>query len=243
MTKFLSGREARQGAQLFVSVAACLFLASCTVGTPPSAAFSGAADLTQHSLGPAGLRKAPSVRLTQDDASESSSAPVSSFQVSLARRQLDAYWEPVDELFAIGFAYSYEEPDSLGFELGFQYARDSATAFSPLIGSSIAIDLDSIEFNAGLRKTFARDAPIQPFVGAGVTFIQAQLAGEGLGVSVSDNDSSLGLYLHGGLMIPFGDRFRIGLDLRIVRGTEGELFGAEGDMDYEQFGVLFDWTF
>ena len=64
-------------------------------------------------------------------------------------------------------------------------------------------------------------------------------AGEGWDFWASGiNDYSFGYYGTAGIYFKVGDRFNIGMDGRIVRGTSIALEGREGDADYEQVSLL-----
>ena len=165
-------------------------------------------------------------------------------QLTLSDRQLDeAIWAPTDSPLAVGVAYVSEDPATLGFELGLSYARDSETGFIPGLNSALTVDFDMLELSAGIRKTLLQDKPIQPFVGAGVSFVALDYGGQSSGISFTESDSSAGVYVRAGLMIPLSERFKIGVDAKVLRGTQVDLFGFSFDVDYEQFGLVFEIQF
>jgi opacity protein-like surface antigen len=161
--------------------------------------------------------------------------PANSVRVGVGAHGLDeSYWSQVDQQLVIAFEYVRETPDApLGFEAGFQTA--AATDHVSASGTD-GIDTTSTEFElyGGLHKTFRRDSVVQPFVGAGVTYVEAGLEVASDTYTLDDNDTSIGYYVHGGLQARIANHLVIGLDLRIVRGTAVTLFDQSGDADYEQ---------
>jgi hypothetical protein len=166
------------------------------------------------------------------------------FSVLLGSRALDSdHWEPTDEPDVFGLGYVHEGADApLGVELGFQFGRDSGSEFASGVGT-IDVTADVGNVYVGMRKTFLRDKVVQPVLGAGLelgfTNYEASLGS----VTIDDNDTSPGVYLHGGLLFQVSRSVRLGVDVRIGRGSDVTLFGADGDFDYEQFGLLMELLF
>ena len=73
--------------------------------------------------------------------------------------------------------------------------------------------------------------------------VTAEIEGSGLGVTVAEDDTTAGVYLRVGFLVPLGDGFRMGVDAKILRGTDVSAFGVSGDVDYDQFGLVFEWAF
>jgi opacity protein-like surface antigen len=68
------------------------------------------------------------------------------------------------------------------------------------------------EFNLGIRRAFGD--VVRPYVGGGVAAVSATLKGSSLGISYSDNDTAIGLWVNGGVYLTIGNTFNVGLDLR-----------------------------
>jgi len=153
--------------------------------------------------------------------------------IYLGRRSLDEDdWSPLEDQATFGLEFSMEAPDSaIGWEIGLMGSGTSETVLAT------SVDATTGEFYGGVRKTFMRDTTIQPYFGAGVSFITAKLEGGG----VSDDDSSLGFYGHGGATAQLGQSFQIGLDLRTLFGTDVNLFGVDADVDYFQLAIVLGW--
>lgn len=166
------------------------------------------------------------------------------FTVLLGSRTLDSgFWGPTDEPVVFGLGYAYEGNDEpLGVELGFQFGSDTGSApVSGLVTADAAANIGNVYF--GLRKTFLRDKAVQPFFGAGVELgFTAVEVGLGTG-KVKDDDTSAGIYFHGGLLFQVTGSVRFGVDVRVGRGGEVTLFNGDGDLDYEQFGLLMEVLF
>jgi len=166
------------------------------------------------------------------------------FTVLLGSRSLDSdYWEPTDEPVVLGLGYLHEGAEApLGVELGFQYGRDTASVFVSGLGT-IDLTADVGNVYVGMRKTFLRDKVVQPFLGAGVelgfTTMEASLGA----TTVEDDDTSAGLYFHGGLLFQVSRSVRLGVDVRIGRGSDVTLFDVDANIDYEQFGLLMEVLF
>ena len=169
-------------------------------------------------------------------------------QLTVASRQLDNVWTPVDEAMAFGLAYSYEAP-VLGYELGLQYTSEDDDSVVDLLGVSVplSVQLDTMELYGGVRKTFFEGSAVRPYVGAGVTLIQADAEFDLGGIAADFDDQGFGGYVRAGLLVPINDRFRIGLDARFVRGVEFDFDPAGGsdslDGDFDQFGLVFEYLF
>jgi hypothetical protein len=164
---------------------------------------------------------------------------VSSLNLLFGMRRLDEDdWEPVDELGVFGLEYANERPNAaLGFEFGLSIAAAEEDEFVTGLGD-VEFTNRALEIYGGLRKTFFADAAVRPYLGAGVTAIGVEVEGESGGVSADDDDSTFGGYAHGGLEFRITNSFRLGVDARAVFGTDVDLFGASGDVDYEQLALV-----
>ena len=162
-------------------------------------------------------------------------SPANSVRVGVGGNSLDeSYWGKVDQQLVIAFEYVREAPGApLGFEAGFQTAattdHDSASGVGEFDTTSSVFEL-----YGGLHKTFRSDSVVQPFVGAGVTFVETGLEVAFDTYTLDDDDTSFGFYVHGGVQARVTTNLVIGLDVRVVRGTTVTLFDESGDADYEQ---------
>jgi hypothetical protein len=147
-------------------------------------------------------------------------------------------WTPVEDQVSSAFEFVREPADSLlGFEIGTQFGISGERI--QVAGSGDADVVSTIsELYGGVHRTFFRDSSTQPYIGGGVTLLYARFATDFGNVTTSDEDTSAGLYLHGGVQTHLGTNFIIGLDLRTVFGTDITLFGSSGDADYGQLAFF-----
>lgn len=160
---------------------------------------------------------------------------VRSFDFTLGQRRLDEDdWEPLDEQAAVGFQYAQQSNGApVGFEVGLLLSFDDDTI------SGVDVEAAVGELYAGVHRSFGSSASsVRPYVGAGLALISAEIEGSSGGTSVDDDDSSPGIYAHGGVAFQAGSNFRFGIDLRLLTGTDIDLFGVSGDADYVQLGLF-----
>lgn len=154
----------------------------------------------------------------------------------LGGRSLDEdFWQPLEDQGVLGLEVSLEKPGSaVGWELGIMGSGDSDD-----IGP-VDVDASTLEFYGGVRKTFGEPGPgIHPYLGAGLSFIGARVEGG----SVSEDDSSLAVYAHGGVLGQISESFFIGADLRALFGSDIDFGSVSGDVDYTQIGIVLGWAF
>jgi len=166
--------------------------------------------------------------------------PNSKFDVYLGVRSLDEDdWAPVEDQGTLGLEYVHEHPaDLVGFELGL-FASGNTKHDVQIGGGTFDVRGRTTELSVGLRKTFCEDPTcVTPYVGAGLSLIRADFKGASGGSSAEDDDSSAGIYAHGGIDIPLGPGVTIGLDLRLLGGTDITLFGVNGTADYGQIALV-----
>lgn len=161
------------------------------------------------------------------------------FHALLGARQFgdDDYWSPLDEQGVLAVEFAHEPPGApVGFELGCALAgaTDSINNFDRTAAE--------VELYGGFRKTFFREGALRPYLGAGLSLVSVAEEDETVIGSLDDDDASAGLYVHGGLELAVGDAFSLGLDARVLTGTDVELFGVSTDADYTQFALFFGWS-
>jgi len=154
-------------------------------------------------------------------------------------------WEPVDQHGVFGVTVDFGGADwPVHIEAGFYASADEETVFDDTLLLEADLTAAVAEFCFGVNKTFEPGEKIRPFIGGGLASVaaDAELDSEILG-SVDDDDSSLAAYVHGGVFWRLGKRFNIGLDGRIVTGTDLTLFEEDIDADYVQLGLVlgFGW--
>ena len=123
--------------------------------------------------------------------------------------------------------------------VGYYHSSDDGTlATFPILGA-VDIDGDLSEWSLGAHKVWKLSNPARPFLGGGVTFLDAEAKVDSAFGDADDDDSTTGLYLEGGVFFRLAGNLNLGLSGRIVEGTDVTLFDVDGDADYYQVGLLF----
>lgn len=165
-------------------------------------------------------------------------------QFLIGQRYLGDFWEPLDRPSNYGLEIDFApESSPVRAALAIFVANDSARVTTPFFGDTGKVEDGFFEFSAGFLWHPVRHAVVRPYLGAGVLKMYAA-TGSTWGIFSSDeSDNSFGFYGNLGLFFKVGERFNIGLDGRIVRGTKITLAGLEGDADYTQASMLvgFSW--
>lgn len=101
------------------------------------------------------------------------------------------------------------------------------------------LDTATADVSFGVVWYPIKDRTTRPYVGGGFSSIGVA-ADDGFD---SESDQSFAAYINGGVFWRLGQRFNIGLDLRINRGGEVTLGDETFATDYEQLGLLlgFGW--
>lgn len=164
----------------------------------------------------------------------------SKIDLYLGGRALDEDdWSPVEDQTVLGVEFVHEGLDwPVGYEIALSVSEKSKDDVR--VGpTTVDVTGKTGEIAAGVRKTFLKDERFHPYLGGGLAAIQAKFRGEdSTGVSASDDDTSGAFYVHGGVDFDLGPSFVIGLDLRMLFGSDITLFGVNGDADYGQLALL-----
>ncbi len=166
---------------------------------------------------------------------------VLSFMVGARFLDGDQY-RPVEDQGVFGVEYAWLPVAGLvGIELGgsistiqddFSVLGVTFTASSEIgelyIGGRVEVDLGLL--------------PMRVFAGAGGTLLLGSFGLEHGGRVVDSNDASTGLYAHAGAVLDL-DGVLAGFDIRGVGGTEIDIYGRTGDLDYVQAALLFGVAF
>lgn len=183
---------------------------------------------------PAEVRPEPAAGSTREvpqDAPAASTDGISqalAFQVGHRIFQDDDLFGPVDSAAAVGLEYSRVRADGLGFELGLlgSLGVDDGQDDPNVIGVAA-------ELYGGVRKAFDLGR-FRPYAGAGATVLLVDINDDSGPQVPDDQDASLGVYLHGGVLYPVSETTSVGVDLRYVGGTSLDLGPFSGDADYLQ---------
>lgn len=110
-------------------------------------------------------------------------------------------WSPAQDQLEAGLLLDVEPPQ---WPLGL--AADFLFGFS----SGAGVDVQINEYDLGLRKVFEIVPLVHPYVGGGVSIETAELSGGG----ASANDTGVGYWIGGGLMMHILAIINIGVDVR-----------------------------
>ncbi len=154
----------------------------------------------------------------------------------LGLRSLDNDFEPVEDQTAIGGTFDWSVSDwPINLEAGLHYSTED----DEISGTDIDVEVSILELNFGVNKTWdvGGGKNIHPFVGGGLTLFTATVEVEG----DDEDDTSLGLYGHGGIFWRLGESFNIGVEGRIVRGAEVDFGDESSDGEYFQTSLILGW--
>lgn len=176
----------------------------------------------------AGCSSLPDRSSLLDDAKADES--IVNFNVYAGQRMVNEDdWEPVEDQMVIGVEVEkYDPHESFGWEAAIFYASDDGTNFGGNVSAS------ATEFAFGIRKTMNLSGRLRPYIGIGLAGIKAELKD----AAGDDDDSTAGVYGHGGLYWDVGQNFHLGVDVRGVFGTDVTLNGNDADVDYVQGAVF-----
>lgn len=154
----------------------------------------------------------------------------------------DMFYEPVEEPFVLGFDYArrFQPGSPLGFEIGIFLAGDNEE--ENVLGSDVDLTTFFVEGDLGLRLSHDINR-CQVFVGGGVAAILADVEIDVDGSNVlSEDDFTVGPYVHAGAIVYVSSNFFLGIDARLVTGTEIDFPSfVETDADYFQVALLLGW--
>lgn len=100
-------------------------------------------------------------------------------------------------------------------------------------GFEVTVAIADVAF--GVNWSILKDGNVRPYLGGGVSTV---------GVAIDDDvdddaDQSFGYWAHGGVLFRLGNRFNVGLDARVLRGTDFRVLGVDFDADYETYSLFF----
>ena len=146
-------------------------------------------------------------------------------------------WEPFESQVLFGANVDFgKEGWPIQMVAGVHASVDAETAFGVDLTATIT------ELSFGVSKIWKVGKNTRPHIGGGAAMVTAALEAElGSFGSTSVDDSSPGFYVDGGVYWRLGRRFNIGVDARVMLGTDIEFYGIKGDANYTQIGLLLGW--
>jgi len=134
----------------------------------------------------------------------------------------------------LGIEFVHEARESV---VGWEFGLAGSAEEEEVLGTDV--EATTGEVYAGIRKSIG-SAMLRPYIGGGVAYIQSELEASGLG---SVDDGSIASYVHVGVSLDIVPGFFIGLDLRILIGSDLDYGPIESDADYEQLALTIGGAF
>jgi hypothetical protein len=99
------------------------------------------------------------------------------------------------------------------------------------------------ELSFGIARVWATEGRTRPFLSGGLSFVGTGYEFDTVSSgNPDDDDSSIGVWIEGGVYWRLTRHFNLGLFGRALGGTDITLFGIEGDADYWQAGPMLGWS-
>ena len=151
-------------------------------------------------------------------------------------------WEPVEDQSEFGIKLdlrSKDWPVNIAIDyLASKSDEESVLLFDPDLGTvELELEGETSELNLGVRKIWDHFPYVRPFIGGGLSFITAEAKGSALGVTISDDDSGVGIWIDGGVYWTLADHFNIGLEAAFS-SAEVTLFDVDVEAGGGHFGIL-----
>lgn len=154
----------------------------------------------------------------------------------------DEDWAPVEDQSEAGIEFDFRETSwPVNWVLGLRRSESDETFVDPVFGP-VAATGRTTEFSFGVRKIWDQGPIVSPYLGGGLALVNAEFEATVSGASGSDSDSSVGLWLGGGVYFTLADHFNIGIDLRFS-AAQATLFGVEGEAGGRHLGLLVGYHF
>lgn len=162
------------------------------------------------------------------------------FNVVLGGRQFDDtdMWEPVDTQFVLGANFDFAIERWVVNWIFSLYTSDHDSTVD-LSGVPISVELSTLELATGVVKYWGKTT--RPYIGGGFSFINADLTGGALGLTASDDDTSVAGYINGGIYWRIGRLFNVGIDGRVLAGSDLQIFNTNTNANYYQAGLILGW--
>lgn len=152
----------------------------------------------------------------------------------------DDFWEPLEEQDDYGLTVDFGEPNwPVNIAIGYyQSSGDGTVASFPVLGP---VDAEGTinEWSLGAHRVWTLRSPVRPFIGGGLTYVETEADLDSALGGTSDDDSSNGVYVEGGVYFRLAEVLNLGVQGRMTEGTDITLFEGDGDADYYQVGLLF----
>jgi len=173
-------------------------------------------------------------------------------QRALAEGELEDAGADSASQFGVAVSLDFDWPVALALDL-LSSSDDETQDLSTSFPFQIATDVETLEFDVGIRKFFLEESKFRPYIGGGLAWIQLEATqvesgsfGPGTEYSttvVDDDDAGAGLWLDGGFLYRFGS-FHVGVDVR-WSDASADLIpnGSTGSVDLDSGGTQYSAAF
>ncbi|MCP3918475.1 MAG: porin family protein [bacterium] len=163
----------------------------------------------------------------------------SRLEVLYGERNLDNDFDPIDEPDVLGATYmTFRDGELAGWEIGYQRVNDDDEV------GSIDIDLEMNEIFGGGRYEFdVGHGPVHPYIGAGLSYLDAEVEASSGSLSGDIDDETLGIYAHAGVYVNVGGELTLGVDFRALFDADLEFGGVDTEGDYTQLAFTIGFGF
>ena len=160
--------------------------------------------------------------------------------VVVALRSVDeGFWSPTDDHLANGIDVDFRKPSwPISLKVGIHESSDEVKVGAGLFGQggTVVNEGEILELAVGVSKTWKPGERTRLVLGGGASLVRAKIENRGIGLE--DDDSSAGIHATAGVYWVRGGFFNVGIEARVLNGTDLELLGRKGDADYSQVGLL-----
>ena len=171
-------------------------------------------------------------------ASVYSSDSTSTIKLLLGGKSLNSKWGSDDFMNSIGFLFTYQ-PMSLPIGLAIDFYGNGSESNSSGIETETIIG----EVNFGIRwQPVIQSSAITPYLGAGISYAEAELEYIDSGIKRKSDDSAGGYWLGGGVDYIFAERWTFGIDARFS-SVDVKLNGQDRDAGGFGLGIALGYRF
>jgi hypothetical protein len=124
-------------------------------------------------------------------------------------------------------------------EFGLHYSEDDKS-FTDAGTGTVRERAQIGEVSAGYLKIFLLGR-VRPYAGVGGSVLRAMQRLDARGRESREYEWAGGLYVHGGIYWRLHRKLNLGVDVRHLISTNVDFFGAKGNLDYTQYGLLVGW--
>jgi len=154
-----------------------------------------------------------------------------------SRSMIGREWDAVDNPTTVGLTYDIR---TLGQSFGLEAGALVSTEDSSTGGANI--DSLILEGFIGMRNTWGYDgSTMRPYWAIGASVMRVMVDSDTPSVMPDFDEDTIGFYFRLGARVQISDSVALGIEYRMVRGTDISDFGA--DADYGQISLNFGWAF